>query len=145
MGVSMILVQRIERLQPVMDSWLGQPFVWGVSDCAHLCAEMMMAAGYVNPLADIGAYHSQLTAKRQLRKAGYQDLDAALDGLGLERIAPAMALPGDLVALPGEGGWTALGIAIGQGRAMAFCTDRCVWGPLADCTTAWRLECPKLP
>ena len=137
----MTIMRRIEAVQPVLDGWLGRPFIWGENDCAHLCASVLFAMGHQDPLSDIGPYATQRGAKRQLKKAGYADLDEALDALGFERIAPAMALPGDLVALEGEGGWTALGLAVGQGRAVAFSCGQCAWGPISDCKTAWRIPC----
>jgi len=140
----MTLLQRVNAIQPVLDGWLNRPFVWGADDCAHLCASVLFAMGHKDPLSDVGPYATQRGAKRQLKKAGYADLDEAIDRMGFERIPPAMALPGDLVALDGVGGWTALGFAVGQGRAVAFSCGFCAWGPVSDCKIAWRVPCLKL-
>lgn len=138
----MTIVKRISATQQVLDGWLGRPFVWGENDCAHLCAAMLFAMGHTDPLSDIKPYATQRGAKRELKKAGYADLDGAIDALGLERIAPARAMPGDLVGLPGEG-WTALGVAVGQGRVIAFASGSCAWGPIEACAMAWSVPCLK--
>src|SRR3546814_9353675 len=48
-----------------------------------------------------GTYHSLLGAKKALAKIGYTDLIALMDD-NFERIPPAAAMVGDVLALPGE-------------------------------------------
>lgn len=46
-----------------------------------------------------------------------------MDAHGLDRIAPAAALAGDIVMLPGEDALGSLCIALGNGRVLGFHQD----------------------
>ena len=70
-------------------------------------------------LLKAGSYSSARGAARALVRLGVKDLCEAMDLLGLPRIAPAMALPGDIIALAGPEG-PALTVAVGNGRVLGF-------------------------
>ena len=86
-------------------------------------------------------YTSPAGSVRALRRLGYLDLPAALDDHDLARIAPAAALPLDIVALPDpDGGMPALTVALSGGRVLSFHADTrtvVVIQPRAF-LTAWR-------
>ena len=131
-------------VQAVIDAFLFQPFVWGQADCAALAATALTELGHSNPLANVRRYTTERGAKRALLKLGHRSLEDAVDALGLTRITPAQTLPGDLIAIGDPMGqtWSALGVSLGDDRALAFVTQGdatvCTWGNLAAATSAWR-------
>lgn len=124
------LVVRVRAAQAVLDAYRDKPFEWGKFDCVRLAALDLKLLGYKAGLARFGYYRSERSALKALRKQGFEDLTAAVDALGLPRIAPASALPGDLVGLPGPSGWIALAVVLSNGRMLAFAeqTGRCEIG-----------------
>jgi len=133
------MVQRCLAAQSVLDAWQGHPFAWGTADCAHLASAALVAMGHPDPLAQIAPYASERQARKALKALGYAGLASALDALGLERIAPAHALPADLCLLPSESSLDALGVALGEARALAFCEGACQIGDQGIATVAWRV------
>lgn len=114
------LERRVTGAQAVLFDWIGQPFKWGERDCARLAHAALEARGRTSELAGAARYTSAAGSVRALRRLGYDDLPAALDGQGLQRIAPASALPLDIVALPSEGDMPSLTVALGGGRVLCF-------------------------
>jgi len=116
-----VLVLRVEAAQATLDRFRGRPFAWGENDCARLAADVLRRLGYKPNLSQFGAYRSDRAARRALKS---RDMASVLDWMdsipGLARIAPAAALPGDIIAFPGQGGWDGLAVAIGNGRVLAF-------------------------
>lgn len=138
------MIARRDAAQAAVDRFDGQPFAWGKNDCVRLSAFTLRKLGHKPNLARAGSYSSLLGAKRALMRTGFATLDAALDALGLSRIPPAAAITGDLVGLPGLDDWTALTVALGNGRVLGFMDGRCgVMQPLTP-IVAWRVNpCPK--
>jgi len=124
--VSHELSVRVAAAQAVLDAWRGTRFAWGRRDCVRLGAAMLRALGRRPALARGGAYRSERGAIAALKRAGFADVEAAVESVLGEasRIAPAAALPGDILgfAVPGVA-LTALGVAIGGGRILAFLED----------------------
>ena len=142
----MNLLTRAEKTQATIDAYFQKPFEWGTCDCAHLATDHLAQFGYATRLKEAGNYRTEFCAIRALKRLGYHDLADIGDAMGLERIPPAMALAGDVVGLPGgtdEHSWTAIGIALGGGRVLAFADigngPRAEWGPISACTIAWRV------
>ena len=75
-----------------------------------------------------------------MRRSGHRDLVAAVDAFGLERIAPASALAGDIVALPtdDEVFGAALCVAVGNGRVLGFHEGVCAVLEPKAFLAAWR-------
>ena len=136
------MVRRRQAAQAVVDRFLGQPLCFGKSDCIRLGAKALRGMGRPSPLAKAGSYASALGAARALKRAGFEDLVAAVDSLGLERIAPAAALPADLVMLPAPAPFLgALTMAVGNGRVLGWHEDvetAEILQPL-EYVAAWRL------
>jgi hypothetical protein len=135
------MIRRQVAVQATMDRFQGRPLKLGRDDCARMTAFCLRKLGVKASLLKAGAYTSETGARRALKTAGYADLSEAVDGLGLPRIAPAMALPGDILSLPGDkAGEVALVVAVGNGRVLGF------WEAAGVCTvfqpvqydTAWR-------
>jgi len=110
----------------------GRALAMGRCDCVHLADFVLARLGIEAGLARGGSYRSELGALRALGRTGFASLEAAIDSLGLERIAPSARRPADLLALPGEGRLSALhvaltnGVTLGWGEGEAVCTT---WRP----------------
>ena len=102
---------------------LGRPFKWGVRECVRLARLAMIEGGHGCPLLKGKKYTTALGAARVMKRSGFESLVQAMDATGLARIAPARALPGDIVALPTDapGPWgCALSVAMGNGAFLAY-------------------------
>ena len=139
----MKLIDRIPVAQAAIDAFLFAPFAWGEADCAALAIACLKAAGHPDPLSGVSGYTTALGAKRTLTRLGFDRLEDVLDDIGLSRIAPASSLIGDIVAMPGDDLWPALGVNVGQGRVLAFLDagggTRGDYISLEAAHTAWRL------
>ncbi len=116
-------LRRVAAAQATHDRFYGQDFVWGQVDCARLAAHVLRELGVSAPLSRFGRYTTALGATKALRKRGFSDLGDVLDDMGLLRIPPSMALPGDIIGLEGEGIMLALTVALGNGRVLGFYED----------------------
>jgi hypothetical protein len=114
------MVMRVSAAQATVDRFVDTPFAWGSVDCVKMLAFHLRQLGYRPLLSKGGAYRSALTARRALKRAGYDALANALDGLSLPRIAPAAAIVGDIVSGAADDPLGALGIVLGNGRIFGF-------------------------
>nr|GFD54648.1 hypothetical protein [Tanacetum cinerariifolium] len=87
----------VAAAQATLDEFKGAPFRWGHSDCTRLVAAHLRRLDYKVRLPAKGSYGTARAAMKQLRDRGFNTLAEALDSMGLERIAPAAALVGDVV------------------------------------------------
>lgn len=117
------LERRAAATHATMARFKDQPFQWGKNDCARLVAFHLRKLGLPVRLAKAGTYKSALGARRALTRLGHATLLEAVDSYGMPRIAPAMAVIGDVVALPGADELGALGVAVGNGRVLAYHED----------------------
>jgi hypothetical protein len=116
---------RVDAVAATMARFKGRPFRWGSVDCAKLGAFHLRRMGHHQGLglAKAGTYRSALGARRAIERAGHASIAAALDGIGLPRIPPAAALPGDVMLSDGTEGLEALAIYAGNGAALGFHED----------------------
>lgn len=105
------LVRRQEALAKTMAKYRGKPFVWGKSDCMTMFRSHMVAMG-VKGLPKAPEYSSALGAKRALKTMGFDTVGDLLDSL-LPRIAPAAALPGDVIMVEGSDALDCVTISVG--------------------------------
>lgn len=118
------LLRRRDVAQAAVDRFQGVPFEYGKNDCARLAAFVLRQMGHRPQLGKAGGYRSALGARRALARAGHHSLAAALDALGLLRIAPAAALPADIIMVPAEGGLDgSLQVAVGNRRTLGYHED----------------------
>lgn len=139
----MTLQARQRALAATVSHFEARAFAYGKTDCVRLAAFHLRKMGHRPKLAKAGSYGSLLGAVRALRRTGFASLPEALDAMGFARIAPAAALVGDLLALPGDGELHALQIVAGNGRVFGFHEDRdtaCFIQPTLDVAVAWRVE-----
>lgn len=116
-------IHRQQIAQAVVDAYCFQDLIYGERDCVQLCALVLDLFGRDHPLKTAPKYKTAVQAARVLKKVGFNDLAEAVDAAGLERIAPAYALPCDLVAFRADadqvGGWS-LGVVVGPNKVLAF-------------------------
>ncbi|MCG7350015.1 DUF6950 family protein [Sphingomonas sp. ACRSK] len=118
------LLRRQHAAQAAVDRFKGQPLAYGKNDCVRLAAFVLRKMGHRPQLAKAGSYSTALGAARALERSGFADLAAAIDALGLPRIAPAAAWVADLILLPAEGPFGgALSVAVGNGRVLGYHED----------------------
>lgn len=139
------LVRRLNAAQRTLDVWSRRPLKLGTADCVRMAAAHLRLLGYRVKLPPSGSYRTVNSARKALAKMGHDLVAAALDAMGLERIAPAAAIVGDLVMLPSEDGLGGLAVSLGNGRLAGWHPDApggaVVCQPV-EFVTAWRVE-PK--
>lgn len=137
------MVRRTNAVAATIARYEGKAFAWGSVDCAKMAAFHFRQMGHHQNmgLSKAGSYKTALSAKRALARLGHDSLPQAIDALGFARIAPAEALPGDLLQLAGEHDLAALGVVVGNGRTFAFHEDTV--GPVlvtvVEAVTGWRV------
>ena len=115
------LPERVHAAEAAVAQFAGKSFAWGERDCVRLVAHALRELGVAPPLRQAGAYKTALGARRALKRTGHATLDGWVDAWGLQRIAPAFALPCDVLALPsGDPTMPALGLALSGARILAF-------------------------
>lgn len=133
------LVRRQQAVAKARARFDGKSFMLGRRDCIHLAAAMLRAMGHKPP--SIPPYKGETGALRRLKEQGCETIADLLDKVGLRRIAPASAMPGDLLFLPGDGGEGigAVGIALGNGALLGFHEDHVglVTMRALDVSAAW--------
>ena len=92
----------------------------GERDCVRMIAAHMRRCGHQVALPPTGAYRTIRQAKQLLAERGFADLYEALDAHGLERIAPAAAYVGDIIALPAMDELGCLTIKVGDDRVVGY-------------------------
>lgn len=127
--------------QATLDEFRDKPFRLGERDCVRMAAAHLRRLGYKIKLPSKGSYRTVRTARKALADRGFGDLVAAVDAHGLERIAPAAAVVGDIIACPGTDEFgPALHVALGNGRTVGYHEDLIGAGVLQpiEYVTAWR-------
>jgi len=117
------LQRRRDAAQATLDRFKDQPFAFGKNDCVRLVAFHLRKLGYRPQLAKAGTYRTALSARRALERAGFGSLAEALDAIGLERIAPAAVIVGDVVQCEGDDELGALAVYVGNGRILGYSED----------------------
>lgn len=136
------MLLRQQAVEACLARFHGQPYRPGSADCARLAEAAMTAQGVKVWILKGLRWSTEAGALRALRRTGCASLLEAMDATGLERIAPARALPGDILALPSEPGCPfgcGLALALNNGRIFGFFEgEGMVLEPLAV-TAAWRV------
>lgn len=138
------IIRRITTAQKSIDQFLNQPFAWGSNDCVRLIDFTLQNAGLKSHLTKVAAYNDYRTARLAMRKAGVSKLETYLDK-HFERIAPATALPCDIICYEGhrenpkDKPWKALGLHVGGSRIIGFANGICDSAPDIVAEIAWRV------
>jgi hypothetical protein len=115
-----IMVRRVAAAQATLDEFLGQPFQWGHSDCARMVAAHLRRMGYKVRVPSKGSYATAKSALKALRARGFESMADAVDAVGLERIAPAEAVAGDIVCGASGDAFGAMGVKLSNGRLLGY-------------------------
>ena len=136
------MIRRVAAAQACIDRFAGKTYDVGKNrDCIKLAGHAMHKLGRRTGLTKGLRYSSEAGGLRAMRKLGFQSLMEAVDAAGLERIPPAAALPGDIVALETDDSafGCALTVAVGNGRVLGFQDGVCVVMQPVSYLTAWRV------
>jgi hypothetical protein len=117
------MLKRAAATQACMDRFAYKPVEPGVRDCGKLAAHALHKQGRSAKLLTASRHKSWAAALRYLRKMGAGDLVTLMDMMGLERIPPAAALPGDIIAMPTDdanGFGCSLTVALDNGRVLGL-------------------------
>lgn len=132
--------RKAQAAQACIDRFAGKAYAPGKRDCARLACHLLHKIGKGVPFLKGHSWTTEAGAVRVLRRLGFADIMEAVDALGLERIAPARAMAGDIVALPAEGPFgCALTVAVGNGRLLGFLEGRCQVVEPKAFVAAWRV------
>jgi len=95
------LIRRQNATAATLAKFRGKPFDWkrGLT-CVHLARFHLRAMGH--KLTKVPPIRSALGARRALDGNGWSSVTAMLEAQGLERIAPAQLLLGDLIVIEQE-------------------------------------------
>lgn len=140
-AITSVWARRVAASQLCIDKFVGKPYRPGKMDCLRLLATDLKALGQRAPLSKVRPYSSEKGAIRAMKEAGFSSLLEVVDSLDKVRIPPASAWPGDIVALPAEGGSAfgcALAIAVGNGRVVGFYEGVGAVVQPHEYLTAWR-------
>lgn len=106
-----------------MTLFAGTPMDWKTRrHCGRLAAQSMMRMGRNAKLLNACRATTLRGVLAYLKRNKFASLVDLMDATGLERIAPAMARPADIIALPsqpGDGFGCSLTVALSDGRVLA--------------------------
>jgi len=117
------MLKRQAATQACMDRFAFTTVQPGRRDCGKLAAHAMHKMGRPAKLITASRHTSWAGAVRYIRRTGFASLVELVDAMGMARIAPAAALPGDIIALPsadGDGFGCSLAVALDNGRVLAL-------------------------
>lgn len=117
-----VMQKRARAVQSCMDRFAFKMVEPGVRDCGKLAAHALHGMGRKAKLLNGWKGKSWASALRYLEAQGFASLVDLVNAMGLERIAPAAALPGDLIGLPtdAEGFGCSLAVALDNGRVLGL-------------------------
>jgi len=122
------LLRRNAALEQTARQFRKKSLDFRTADCMRMARAHLVAMGHQPP--PMPCYSSLAGARRALKKMGFKSIEGLLAGL-LERIPPALVLPGDLVVLRGEVDGEevdleSIAIAMGQGKYLGWYDGRCL-------------------
>lgn len=136
------LERRRDAAQATLDRYKNGAFSFEDGrDCAKMISFHLRQMGLkLFPMSKVQAYKTPLQARAALKAAFGVDNMLDLMDTKLERIPPAMAIVGDIIAVEGEGPLGALTIALGNDLVLAYHEDYSgiVVGRLQNALAAWR-------
>lgn len=115
------MLKRAAATQACMDRFNGKPYDAAMRHCGKLAAHAMHKMGRKAPLLTASRHKTEAGAIKYLKRTGFASLVELMDAMGLERIAPAAALPGDIIGLPsGDAFGCSLAVALGDGLVLGL-------------------------
>jgi hypothetical protein len=133
-----VMIRRQQAVEATVQRFAGRPLAYGRDDCARMAAFLVKRLGVKVRLAKMPRYASAVGAARALATLGVADLAEVVDLAGLPRIAPARAVVGDLLGLPGPDDTVALHVSLGSGTSFGLVDGVFQPGRVHLVLTAWR-------
>lgn len=100
---------------------VGRAYEPGSRDCIRLSRHAMHGMGHRVSLTKGLRYSTEAGGLRALKRLGFKDLLEAMDATGRPRIAPAAALPADIIGMPsGDALGVCLYVYAGNGKGIGF-------------------------
>ena len=99
------------------DRFVGREIDYFENDCGKMVIDHLRRMEWDIPRG--GDWRSKLGLARFLKRNGGSGA-AVLDKWGLSRIAPARAILGDIIEMPGEPPFGAFGLCLGNGAVLAW-------------------------
>lgn len=136
-------LQRKDAVEALIAKYQGRSFDWRSGcTCVHLARFHLRQMGHRPPT--LPRLRSALAAKREMQRRGWADVGAMLDAIGLERIAPAQMVLGDLAVGPADEFFGAIGVCAGPlGQLLGWHEDQpglvIIHTDLSQLTGAWRV------
>lgn len=120
----------------------GKTFDWRTgATCVHMARFQLRQMGHRPPT--LPRLRSALAAKREMQRRGWADVGAMLDAIGLQRIAPAQMLLGDLAVGPANEFFGAIGVCAGPLKLLGWQEDApglvIIDADFSQLTGAWRV------
>ena len=141
------MVRKAGAAQACVDRFGDALLDYKSADCVRLARLALVKQGVsVKPLKGL-RWSSYRGALKALKESGFDTLADGMDATGCARIAPAMAVAGDVVCLPvsEDSPWgAALFVCVGNGKHLGFVNAgeagiRCAVASVAKFETAWRV------
>jgi hypothetical protein len=112
--------KRVAATERTKVAFEGRPWKPGRHDCGQMIKRHLIHMGRpIKAAAKAGTYHSIRGATSALKRMGYNNLIELMDD-HFERVPPAGAWVGDVIAMPGLEGPGALTVALGGGRVLGY-------------------------
>ncbi|MCW3837799.1 DUF6950 family protein [Sphingomonas canadensis] len=137
------LFERRDRTLVTCNRFLGAELDYHFADCGKMMVFHLQQMGHGGAVGHAGQWRSKLGLAKFLRRNGGSGA-AVLDARGLRRIAPADAILGDLIEVPGEPPFGAFGVMLNNGAALMWSEhpaagERCAIVRANVRLAAWRL------
>lgn len=138
------MLKRAAATQACMDRFAFKPVEPGSRDCGKLAAHALHGMGRSAKLLTGRRGKTWASALAYIHRQGFASLTEMVDAMGLQRIPPAAALPGDLIALPAleeDAFGCSLAVALDNGRVLALNAASGLIEPMVPrlFICAWRL------
>lgn len=139
------MIRRAAATQACMDLFAGRTNDLAERrHCGRLAAQSMMRMGRSAKPLNACRATTLRGILAYLKRNGWDSLVDLMDATGLERIAPAMARPGDIIALPSapnDGFGCSLTVALSDGRVLASNPATGLFEPMTPhlFVAAWRV------
>ncbi len=114
------LQRRMKAAEATRHRFQGLPYEPGKRDCPRMGLHLLHGLGIKAPFAKGLKWRNEAEGLRALKALGFANLIEAIDSLGFARIAPARALPADLVALETSHEVGCISVAMGNSNYLAF-------------------------
>lgn len=113
---------RERATRATLEKYRGKTFDWRTgTTCVHMFRFHLRQLGYRPPT--MPRLRSALIAKREMQRRGWGGVEDLVDAMGLQRIAPAQMMLGDIATGPADEFFGAIGICAGPLKLLGWRED----------------------